>query len=209
VRELPPHAPSATDYIHWTFCAEAPVYGNVATVVMTLLLRTARRRERRALVWVFGIFLGAPVACLAQAFAPTQRQAREFSDFVCAHIQEIGQSGRNLNQMTGNFSKTEDERTVAQASNDSMLAYTWGLWSCDISRLYSVMTSASDREYARGVLILQSQALVREFELQIKWINSELPALRSPAAVSEVGKLRDLLQIIRDRANEFAPPTPK
>jgi len=173
----------------------------------------------RALVLILVICLSAPVACLAQTPAPTQAQAREFVDFVCPRNQEIGQSGKNLMQMgaginsrellTGNVSQEVEERIISHASHNGLLAFTSGQGVCDMARLYSLMISAPDREFARGFLILHSQLLVKQFDSQIQQINSELPVLRSPAAVSEVGKLRDLLQVIRDRANEFTPPAAK
>jgi len=173
----------------------------------------------RALVLIFVICLGAPETCLAQAPAPTQAQAREFLDFACPRIQEIGQSGKNLVQMgaginsrellTGDRSQVVDERIISHASHNGLLAYVTGGGVCDMARLYSLMISAPDREFARGFLIVHSQQLVSQFDPQIQQINSELPLLRSPAAVSEVGKLRDLLQVIRDRANEFTPPAAK
>lgn len=168
---------------------------------------------------IFVICLGSPLTCFAQVLTPTQAQAREFLDFVCPRIQEIGQSGKNLIQMgagitsrqlqTGDRSQAMDETVISHASHNGVLAFVTGGAVCDLARIYSLMTSAPDREFARGFLIVRSQQLVSQFDTQIQQINSELPMLRSPAAVSEAGKLRDMLQLIRDRTNAFTPPAAK
>lgn len=169
----------------------------------------------RALVLIFGICLGVPVTCLAQTPSPTQAQAREFSDFICPRSQEIGQSGKNLTQMGAglnrveglarNFSQGDDEHIISIASHDGLLAYVMTDEACDMPSIYSLMTSAADRQIVRQMMVLRLRELVKSFDQIIEGLNSNLPLLKSPAAVSEVGKLRDLLQVVRDRANKFTP----
>src|SRR5207247_6481176 len=76
VRELPSHAPPVAGYVIWTPCAEAPVYGNVATAVMTSHLPrgaasgarvNGKVRPTRALRLACKPPLGTPPAWFVQA----------------------------------------------------------------------------------------------------------------------------------------------
>lgn len=150
------------------------------------------------------IAVALALALAVPAHAQTQDQAAKLSDFLDKAEQELNTSGINLAQMAMGIQSPEADALLMINSSSSE-----AVWYADklsmVVFIYSVMLDKRDQATVKKMMVTQAKQSVRGSDTSIEQINKVLGKLRSPAAIAEAQKARDLVQKIRDEIQRAFP----
>jgi hypothetical protein len=136
------------------------------------------------------------LALMPLARGQDQGQAGKLAEFLGRTDQEASTAATNLVQMGPGLMPPESD--VIEAIHGSTVAASAYLDKLNqVTFIYSIMRDKVDRDLVRQLMLLQAKHTVRGCDLAIEQINRRLGMLRSPAAIAEAQKVRDLLQKAR------------
>ncbi len=144
------------------------------------------------------------LALAAPAYAQTQAQAAKLSDFLDKTGRELNTSGSNLIQIATGIQSPEMDVLLMIHSSSSEAA-----WYADklsqVTFIYSIMIDKRDQVLVKKIMAAQAKQSLRGSDTSIEQVNKALGKLRSPGALAEAQKARDLIQKIRDEIQRTIP----
>ena len=138
------------------------------------------------------------------AHAQTLEQASKLVDFLDRTGSELAQSNTNLLQMTEGMQSPESERAMMIFDSVTNTECYFGEL-LTVATIYSLMVDNRDRATVKKMLGLLAKQSVKAANVTISTSNRELAKMRSPSAVAEAQKARDLVQKIRDEIQRTFP----
>jgi hypothetical protein len=155
------------------------------------------------------VCLCVPAVVMAQTHrAPTQMQAGDLTSSLVIQIMKLVRIHKNISDMYPGLG-ANDKFLMTMVSDTGEEAEIEMGDLTDLTSIYGFLEGTSGENIVMQTLFARLRSDVKDFDREIKNINLSLSGLHSPAAVSESEKLRDLIQRVRDRVNEFAPPGAK
>ncbi len=144
------------------------------------------------------------LALVTSAHAQTQDQASKLSDYLGRTGQELDTAGMNLLHMaTGMQSPEMDHISMIEGASRNCSSYIDKLG--EVTFIYSILLDKRDQAAVKKRVVLFAKQSVRSCEVSIEQFNRALGKLRSPAALAEAQKTRDLMQKIRDEIQRTVP----
>ena len=167
---------------------------------MRIVLNMARIKMLRSIV----IAVALALALAVPAHAQTQDKAAKLSDFLDKTGQELNTSETNLAQM-GMGMQSPDIDVILMIHSYSDEAGWYADKLSMVVFIYAVMLDKRDQATVKKMMVTQAKQSVRGSDRSIENINKLLDKLRSPAAIAEAQKARDLVQKIRDEIQRAFP----
>lgn len=155
---------------------------------------------RRSLIGGIALLL----AFAASAHAQTKAQADKLSDYLYKAAEDISQVTINLIEMERGMQPPDDFHTSsvyevaknAQGSYDKLHI---------VVTIYSMMKDSRDQATVKKYIQPLAKHAIAASNSAISTANRSLGGLKSPAAIAEVQKVRDILQRVRDEIQRSVP----
>jgi hypothetical protein len=146
----------------------------------------------------------AMLALAIPAQAQTVAAGAKLASFLETVGKELAQGNSNLLDMSAGMQDAEYSSTkrVYDAATDALLGYDQLLL---VVNIYTLMQDSRDKAIVKKFVGLAASSAVRRSDTALKFVNRELVRIRSPAAIGEVQKVRDLIQKIRDEIQRTVP----
>lgn len=72
--------------------------------------------------------------------------------------------------------------------------------------IHSLMIDPKDQHIVKGYVLITAKAAIAMADISTRYINKSLTGLKTEAAVSELIKARDFIQLMRGDASQLIPP---
>lgn len=136
--------------------------------------------------------------------AQTIKQADGLVSFLQTHTVDLGQASSNFISMQAGLKENESiSANMVYDAVTNVQNYFDTLYL--VVSIYVQMADSRDQATVRKYLALLSNQSVKSADKGLQVINRELARLSSPAAISEVQKMRDLIIKIREEINRTVP----
>lgn len=155
---------------------------------------------RYLLITIFSLSVTFTLPVAAQ----TQKQAESFSLFLQTQTENLGQASSNLLSMQGGLNGDELSAADSAYIAATNVQHYFDMLNLAVS-IYILMVDSRDQATVKKYLILLSSQSAKAADLSLQSINRQLVRLSSPAVVSEVQKIRDLIIKIKDETRRVVP----
>lgn len=154
----------------------------------------------RSIVTVIILLLAIPM----QTHAQTVGQAVKFDSFLDGATRDLAQVKTNLLDMSGGMPV---EESIHMDTIDFSIRDTECILDklSIVGKIYSVINDKRERGKVKQFYVSIGKHAVRASNRTVANLNRELSKVRSPAAIAEVQKARDLILRIRDEIQETVP----
>jgi hypothetical protein len=138
------------------------------------------------------------------AQAQTVAAGAKLESFLVTVGKELERGNSNLLDMSAGMQDAEQGSimNVYDASISAQLGYDQLLL---VVRIYTLMQDSRDTAIVKKFVGSAAGDAVRRADTALKFVNRGLVRIRSPAAIGEVQKVRDLIQKIRDEIQRTVP----
>lgn len=152
----------------------------------------------KLLILLSGLALSVPAQAL------TLEQATKLVSFLNSTTTELAQAKTNLLQMSSGMPLGESIQI--DTIYDSITTTDCYFQKLNIvTNIYSLMQDSRDQAISKNYINLIAKHTVTSANTTINVLNRQLATIRSPAAIAEAQKIRDLVQKIRDEIQRTVP----
>jgi hypothetical protein len=146
------------------------------------------------------------MCCLSNGNAQTQSESAQLSDFLQTMQKKLSQSQRALVDMAGGMAANSNEYYPVSKVYERLFltnAYIGQLYT--LAAIYSQMVASKDQAILKRFFIMQTTVSIRDMEGVISATNKDSSKLQSPAVVTEVQGVKELLRKTIDEIERVVP----
>jgi heptaprenylglyceryl phosphate synthase len=143
------------------------------------------------------------IAVQPLCFAQTVAQSRAISAKLEKTTSELLLITTNLNEI--NVPNLPDFELISNLNNSAVLSYHLYAQLLLITSIHFFMIDPKDQNIVRGYVLLSAKGAIAIADTSTRYINQSIARLKTQAAISELIKARDFIQLMRTDASQLIP----
>jgi hypothetical protein len=137
-------------------------------------------------------------------FAQTTAQSKVTSTKLEKSTLELLKTTSNLNEIDSPY--LPDSELINNLYYSTLNSYNLfdRLWI--ITSIHSLMIDSKDQQIVKGYVSITAKSAIASADISTNYINKSLAGLKTQAAILELSKARDLIQLMRGDVSQLIPP---